>query len=164
MPRRPADPDARRRWCTCLASQHGVITAIKHMRIEPKQITVRSPRESGFAERFVTTARSDLLDNAIVLKGKDLQRLLACFASYYLNDRTHSSPKKDAPAALAVEPRPGRPPRSPLCRASASFIIATLGAARPGDRARPVHRRGLVAERVCSCGRQTAAFSVNRWA
>ena len=83
-----------------------VLTAIRHMGIEPKQITARSPWQNGVAERFVSTARRDLLDHVIVLNEKHLQRLLAGFASYYLNDRTHLSLKKDAPAVRVVEPKP----------------------------------------------------------
>ena len=83
-----------------------VLTAIRHMSIEPKQITARSPWQNGVAERFVSTARRDLLDHVIVLNEKHLQRLLAGFASYYLNDRTHLSLKRDAPAVRVVEPKP----------------------------------------------------------
>jgi transposase InsO family protein len=83
-----------------------VLAAIRHMGIEPKQITARSPWQNGVAERFVNTARRDLLDHVIVLNEKHLQRLLAGFASYYLNDRTHLSLKKDAPAVRAVESKP----------------------------------------------------------
>ncbi len=85
---------------------HAVLTAIRHMSIEPKQITARSPWQNGVAERFVGTARRELLDHVIVLNEKHLQRLLACFASYYPNDRTHLSLEKDAPAVRAVESKP----------------------------------------------------------
>jgi transposase InsO family protein len=85
---------------------HEVLTAIRHMSIEPKQITARSPWQNGVAERFVSTARRDLLDHVIVLNEKHLQRLLAGFASSYLNDRTHLSLEKDTPAVRVVEPKP----------------------------------------------------------
>ncbi len=83
-----------------------VLTAIRHMGIEPKQITARSPWQNGVAERFVSTARRDLLDHVIVVNEKHLQHLLAGFASYYLNDRTHLSLEKDTPAVRVVEPKP----------------------------------------------------------
>ncbi len=83
-----------------------VLTAIRHMGITPKQITARSPWQNGVAERFVSTARRDLLDHVIVLNAKHLQRLLAGFASYYLDDRTHLSLEKDTPAVRVVEPKP----------------------------------------------------------
>jgi len=83
-----------------------VFTAIRHMSIEPRLITARSPWQNGVAERFVSTARRDLLDHVIVRNEKHLRRLLAGFASYYLNDRTHLSREKDAPAVRVVEPKP----------------------------------------------------------
>jgi len=76
------------------------------MGVIPKQITARSPWQNGVAERFVSTARRDLLDRVIVLNEKHLQRLLAGFASYHLNDRTHLSLEKDTPAVRVVEPKP----------------------------------------------------------
>jgi len=54
----------------------------------------------------VSTARRGLLDHVIVLNEKHLQRLLACFASDDLDDRTHLSLKKDAPAVRVVESKP----------------------------------------------------------
>jgi len=54
-------PDARQRWRTFLANHREVIAAIRRMGIEPKQITARSPWQNGVAERFVGTARHDLL-------------------------------------------------------------------------------------------------------
>ena len=179
MPRRPANPDARQRWCTFLANHREVIaamdfftvptvtfrvlyvffvihharrvlvhfratehptaawitqqlreafpydqaprylildrdakygndvlTAIGDMGIRAKLITARSPWQNGVAERFVSTARRDLLDHVIVLNEKHLHRLLASFRDYYLDDRTHLSLEKDAPAMRAVEPKP----------------------------------------------------------
>ena len=126
-----------------------VLTAIRHMSIEPKQITARSPWQNGVAERFVSAARRDFLDHVIVLNEKHLQRLLAGFASYYLNDRTHLSLKKETPAVRLVEPKPHPAAEVIAYLALAGFIIATLGAARPDDSARQVHRRGLVVEGVC---------------
>ena len=83
-----------------------VLAAIGHMGIRAKQITVRSPWQNGVAERFVRTARRDLLDHVIVLNEKHLQRLLARFRDYYLEDRTHLSLERDAPSMRAVEPKP----------------------------------------------------------
>ena len=52
-----------------------------------------------------------------------------------------------------------QPPRSSLYLALAGFIIATSSVKRPDDSARLVDRRGVVVERVCFCGSQTAAPS-----
>ena len=54
----------------------------------------------------MSTARRSLPDHVIVLNKKQLQRLLACFASYYRNDNAHLSLKKNAPAVRAVESKP----------------------------------------------------------
>jgi transposase InsO family protein len=83
-----------------------VLAASRHMGIRAKQITTRSPWQNGVAERFVSTARRGLFDHVIVLNEKHLQRRLTSLASYYLEDRTHLSLTKDAPAVGAVEPRP----------------------------------------------------------
>jgi transposase InsO family protein len=83
-----------------------VLTAIHHLGITPKQITARSPWQNGVAERFVSTARRELLDHVIVLNEKHVQRLPAGFASDYLNDRTHLSLEKDTPAVRVVGPEP----------------------------------------------------------
>jgi hypothetical protein len=61
--------------------------------IGPKQVTARSPRQNGIAESFASIARRDLLEHVIVFNERHLQRLLACFASYYLDDRTQLSLK-----------------------------------------------------------------------
>ncbi|MCU0222655.1 MAG: transposase [Acidobacteria bacterium] len=71
-----------------------------------KQITTRSPWQNGVAERIVSTARAELLDHVIVLTEKHLQRLLAGFASYYLNDLSHLFLEKETPAVRVVEPKP----------------------------------------------------------
>ena len=88
MPRRPAHPDARQRRRTFLANHREVIAAMTSSRSPP------SPSAHSTS------------DHVIVLNEKHLQRLLAGFASYYLNDRTHLSLKKDAPAMRAVESKP----------------------------------------------------------
>ena len=85
---------------------HEVPSAIRRLGIEPKQIAARSSWQNGVAERFVSTACRDLLDHVIVLNGIHLQRLLACYAAYHRDDRTHLSLKDDAPAVRAVESKP----------------------------------------------------------
>jgi len=85
---------------------HEVPAAIRRMSIRPKQITARSPWQNGVAERFVSTARRDFLDHVIVLNRMHLRRLLARFASYYHDDRTHLSLAKQTPARRTVATRP----------------------------------------------------------
>ena len=83
-----------------------VLATIRTMGTRAKRITARSPWQNGVAERFVSTARRDLLDHVIIPNEKHLQRLLTNLASYYLDDRTHLSLNKDAPAVRAVESKP----------------------------------------------------------
>ncbi len=83
--------------------RHEFPAAIRRVGVCPTQITARSPWQNGVTERFVSTARRELLDHVIVLNEKHLQRLLAEFAGYYLDDRTHLTLAKDAPATRAVE-------------------------------------------------------------
>jgi len=83
-----------------------VPAAIRRMGVCPKQITARSPWQNGVAGRFVCTARHEFLNRVVVLNAKHLQRLLAEFAGYYLDDRTHLTLAKDAPATRAAESKP----------------------------------------------------------
>ncbi len=159
MPRRPAHPDERQRWRTLLANHREVIAAIHHLGSTPKQITARSPWQNGVAERFVSTARRELLDHVIVLNEK------RCSAFWPASPRTTSTTgrtclwRRTRPQCESWSRSRIQPPRSSLCLASAGFIIATLGAARPDASARPVPRRGLVVEGVCLCGKPPLSTS-----
>jgi transposase InsO family protein len=62
-----------------------VLAAIRHLVIELKQITPRSPRQNGVAERFVGTACRDLLDHVIVLNEN------TCSAFWPASPRTTST-------------------------------------------------------------------------
>ena len=79
-----------------------VLAVIEHMGIKRKQITPRSPWQNGVAERWVQTARRDLLDHVIVVNERHLQRLLTEFAAYYHDDRTHLALAKETPARRSV--------------------------------------------------------------
>ena len=73
------------------------------MGIRCKQITPYSPWQDGVAERWVETARRDLLDHVIVLNERHLQRLLSELLAYYHDDRhhddrTHLGLAKDTPS------------------------------------------------------------------
>jgi transposase InsO family protein len=53
-----------------------VIETIENIGITPRGTAFRSPWQNGIAERWVGTARRDLLDHVIVMNEKHLQRLL----------------------------------------------------------------------------------------
>ena len=71
--------------------------------IEEVLTAPRSPWQSPYAERLVGTLRRELLDHVVVLGGWHLRRILARYAKYYADDRTHLAPGKDSPEERAVE-------------------------------------------------------------
>jgi len=76
------------------------------MGLESTRTSYHSPWQNGVAERFVGTARRDLLDHTIVLDDGHLRRLLSEYLAYYHGDRTHLGVEKDAPVARPVELHP----------------------------------------------------------
>jgi hypothetical protein len=66
----------------------------------------RSPWQNGEAERWVQSARRELLDHVVVFNEAHLRRLLAEYVSYYNIDRCHHALDKDAPEPRGVRSRP----------------------------------------------------------
>lgn len=60
-----------------------VVSAAKSMGLKPKRTSYQSPWQNGVAERFVGTARRELLDHVIVLDDEHLRRLLGEYLVYY---------------------------------------------------------------------------------
>ena len=75
-----------------------VLAVIENMGIRRKQITPHSPWQNGIAERWVETARRELLDPVIVLNERHLGRLLSDLVAYYHDDRTHLGLAKGTPS------------------------------------------------------------------
>ena len=73
--------------------------------LEPKRTAYRSPWQNGTAERWVGSARRELLDHVIVWNEQHLQRLIRDYVAYYNADRVHTQ-LWDSPAGREVEPRP----------------------------------------------------------
>ena len=71
--------------------------------IEEVLTAPRSPWQNPYAERLVGTLRRELLDHVVVLGGWHLRRILARYAKYYADDRTHLALGKDSPEERAVE-------------------------------------------------------------
>ena len=67
--------------------------------------TIRSPWQNGVAERWVGSARRELLDHVIPLNEFHLRRLGREYLAYYHQDRTHIGLNKNTPAERAVESR-----------------------------------------------------------
>ncbi len=82
-----------------------VAESIKHTGIEPQRTAFRSPWQNGIAERWVGSARREMLDHVIVINEKHLRRLLREYVNYYNTDRVHTR-LRDSPAGRPTENRP----------------------------------------------------------
>ena len=76
------------------------------MNIEPKVISYKAPWQNGVAERWILSARDDLLNHIIVLSEEHLRRLLREYVKYYNNDRCHLSLERNTPKGRAVLHKP----------------------------------------------------------
>ena len=82
-----------------------VAETIENIGIAPRRTAFRSPWQNGIAERWVGSARRELLDHVIVLNEKHLQHLLREYVDYYNADRVHTE-LQDSPMGRPVEHRP----------------------------------------------------------
>jgi transposase InsO family protein len=73
------------------------------MGIRDRPIQPHSPWQNGYVERLIGSVRRECLDHLIVLSATHLRRVLAAYADYYNNDRTHLGLGKDSPNFRAVE-------------------------------------------------------------
>ncbi len=81
-----------------------VVSTIGAMQIHEVLTAPRSPWQNAYVERVIGSIRRECLDHVIVLSVAGLQRVLADYAAYYMNTRTHLSLGKDAPASRPVTP------------------------------------------------------------
>jgi transposase InsO family protein len=81
-----------------------VTNSIEHIGIEPRRTAFRSPWKNGIAERWVGSARRELLDHVIVLSERHLQRLLREYVEYYNADRVHTQ-LRNSPMGRPAEHR-----------------------------------------------------------
>ena len=63
----------------------------------------RSPWQNGHAERLIGSIRRECLDHAVVLGEAHLRRILAAYAGYYNDFRTHLSLGKDSPGHRPIQ-------------------------------------------------------------
>jgi transposase InsO family protein len=88
----------------CIFSDN-VTEAIKSFGVKPKRTAFQSPWQNGTAERWVGSARREMLDHVIVLNEQHLHRLLRDYIAYYNDERVHTR-LRDAPKHRPVEVRP----------------------------------------------------------
>ena len=66
----------------------------------------KSPWQNGIAERFVLTAKTELIHNVIVFNQSHLQKLMKEYVDYYNNDRCHLAIGRDSPNGRKVQKKP----------------------------------------------------------
>jgi len=85
----------------------GVKGFLEHqLRVKPKVTSYRSPWQNGLAERFVLSARSDLLNHVIIFGEDHLRRLMKKYINYYNGDRCHLSVGRDSPLSRDIQQKP----------------------------------------------------------
>ena len=75
---------------------------VRAMGIRDRPISPGSPWQNGIAERLIGTIRRECLDRMLIFGESQLRRVLASYAAYYNQTRTHLALQKDAPLRRAV--------------------------------------------------------------
>ena len=76
---------------------------LRGLGIRDRPIAPRSPWQNGYVERLIGSVRRECTDHAIVFGETHLRRLMAMYARYYNEARTHQALGKDTPIGRAVE-------------------------------------------------------------
>ena len=71
--------------------------------IRDRPISPRSPWQNGHMERLIGTVRRECLDRMLIFGELHLRRVLASYAAYYNQARTHLALQKDALLYRAVQ-------------------------------------------------------------
>jgi transposase InsO family protein len=82
---------------------NAVTRRLAAMGIRDRPTAVRSPWQNGHAERLIGSIRRECLDHIVVFGEAHLRRVLATYASYYNELRTHLSLSKDSPGYRPVQ-------------------------------------------------------------
>jgi transposase InsO family protein len=82
---------------------HVFTSRVRAMGIRDRPISPGSPRQNGYAERLIGTVRRECLDRMLIFSELHLRRVLAMYAAYYNQARTHWTLQKDAPLHRAVQ-------------------------------------------------------------
>jgi len=86
-----------------------VRNSMKSMDIKPKRISYQSPWQNGTCERWILSARADLLNHVIILNESHLRRLLKKYIVYYHRDRCHLALNRNTPKRREIQKRPREP-------------------------------------------------------
>jgi len=82
---------------------HVFTRRLRAMGIRDRPISPRSPWQNGHTERLIGTLRRECLDRMLIFGEQHLRRVLASYAAYYNQARTHLALQKDAPFHRAVQ-------------------------------------------------------------
>ena len=82
---------------------HVFTSRVSAMGIRDRPISPGSPWQNGHAERLIGTVRRECLDRMLIFGEQHLRRLLASYAAYYNQARTHLALGKDAPLRRAIQ-------------------------------------------------------------
>ncbi|MBT4290776.1 MAG: transposase [Deltaproteobacteria bacterium] len=61
---------------------------------------------NGICERFILSARSEVLNHVIIFNEDHLRRLMKEYIEYYNKDRCHLSLERDSPFTREVQKKP----------------------------------------------------------
>ena len=76
---------------------------VRAMGIRDRPTSFRSPWQNGYDERLIGSVRRECTDHLIAFNADYLRRILAKYAIYYIEMRTHVSLGKDAPCTRPIE-------------------------------------------------------------
>ena len=82
---------------------HAFRSRVRAMGIRDRPISPASPWQNGHVERLIGTVRRECLDRMLIFGEAHLRRVLASYAVYYNQARTHLALQKDAPLHRAVQ-------------------------------------------------------------
>jgi transposase InsO family protein len=82
---------------------HAVTRRLAAMGIRDRPTAPRSPWQNGHADRLIGSIRRECLDHVVIRREAHLRRVLATYADYYNEFRTHRSLTKDTPLHRIVE-------------------------------------------------------------
>ena len=93
------------RWYNILARRFRLLSrhSLAAMGIRDHPIAPRSPWQNGHAERLIGSIRRECLDHVVVFGEAHLRRILAAYAGYYNELRTHLSMDKNSPCHRSVQ-------------------------------------------------------------
>jgi transposase InsO family protein len=86
----------------------GMKTVLPGFGVQSLRTSFKSPWQNGIAERFVLTAKTELIHNVIVFNQRHLQRLMKEYVDYYNNDRCHLAIGRDSPNGRKIQKKPDK--------------------------------------------------------